>query len=322
MSSQIVKHILDEVVEVHRFGLLVLRNGSFNLFTEVSIKPQAGFINLTHEDVVLRNSVDAHCISPNVKLINTSNTTIDIGPHSAFCKELKLVSSSPDSPAGPFDEIYKNNTWGNGSVPGSNQNGCQQYLLFLKFIGRGRHILDVGCGDMQLYRDVDITEIFKAYTGVDVVRSVIVQNRESYSPIVRGVDYKIQQVNFIHGDIHTAFCADHEDNHYDLVVVKDVLNHLPNADIEQLLGQIRETLLTAVITQDYAPSLPTNNINIQAGDHRPLALMQAPFNIREDRNYEVVFWFNWLCSTEGRFKQTIVYGPRLKRVGSMPEPKI
>jgi SAM-dependent methyltransferase len=172
-----------------------------------------------------------------------------------------------DNPAdvkGVFEKIYGTGLWGGGSGRGSDPEVVQPYLLFLQaFLEQNaiESVVDVGCGDWSFSQLVDWGN--RRYLGVDVVASVIEENRRE------------------HGTANLSFrCADptREDLQVsgDLLLMKDVLQHLSNANVHKLLALTRRFRFS-LITNAYAPV----NDDCENGDTRPLDLRAAPFNLHD-----------------------------------------
>ena len=163
-----------------------------------------------------------------------------------------------------FDRIYRTGGWnGVGSGPGSlpEVNGPYLSLLdrMLRYSPSIRTVLDIGCGDWQLMQHLDLAG--KDYLGVDVSRRVIAANRRRFArPGVR-----FETMNPIVQDIPQV----------DLIIIKDVLAHLPYADIAIMLRKIRERSRFALITDDYADG---NHQDIALGEHRPINILAEPFH--------------------------------------------
>lgn len=119
-----------------------------------------------------------------------------------------------------FDDIYRNDRWGNGSGPGSRLSGATEFLSDLNAViapCRGVRFLDVGCGDGQIARGIDAHR----YLGVDVSEEAITRFKKSTNhPCVR------------------MNAADAE-WHFDFALIKDVLQHLPMEECRRLLRAVR-----------------------------------------------------------------------------------
>ena len=164
--------------------------------------------------------------------------------------------------ASTFSTIYERGVWGDGSGGGSELGNAALYVAYLQhFIEKNRikTIVDLGCGDWRLMRHVDLTGV--AYLGVDVVPSVIAANQAKY-----GSD----AVTFQAADV-TSFPAPT----CDLLLCKDVLQHLSNANAAAVLSRTSRSRFS-LITNDYSPA---NDDNLN-GDTRPLDITRAPFAVR------------------------------------------
>lgn len=122
-------------------------------------------------------------------------------------------------------------------------------------------VVDLGCGDWQFSRFINWSQVY--YIGIDVVESVIATNSSLYGS---------ENIEFM--------CFDPIGNpdlmpKGDLVLVKDVFQHLSNQHVCQLLALIKE-FKYGLITND----IPLKNIDCQDGDTRPIDVRLAPFNLK------------------------------------------
>ena len=118
---------------------------------------------------------------------------------------------------------------GVGSGPGSILKNNYKLINWLtEFIKKENinNILDLGCGDMQWIPGV-LTETNIKYTGVDCVPDLILNNREKH-----------QELDFICQDIVTYYI---EKQKYDLIFVKDVLQHFNNNRTREFIDNIRQS---------------------------------------------------------------------------------
>lgn len=132
-----------------------------------------------------------------------------------------------------FTDIYDRNVWG-GSGGGSSPEVTVQYreLLqnFLKEKGI-ESVVDFGCGDWQFSKLIDWSGVL--YFGFDCVESVIQRNAKEY------------------GSPDIIFHCSNEDTAIipaDLLILKDVLQHWTNKDVEAFLkresGKFKYILIT------------------------------------------------------------------------------
>ena len=185
-----------------------------------------------------------------------------------------LQNFDKDNLGKQFDAIYSVNRWGTGSGAGSLPQVTAGYREFLQnFIAQRniKTIADVGCGDWQFSRLMDFSKV--QYTGYDVSSIVIEQNTKLYQK---------DNIKFVHydGDFEQVEPAD-------LLICKDVLQHLPNAYIHNFL-KVLPKFQYALITNDIDELKPENN-NIDlpvAGGFRAIDLRAAPFNLPAQLSYD------------------------------------
>lgn len=162
-----------------------------------------------------------------------------------------------------FQSVYENQRWGHGSGPGSKPENTVEYRAFLKRFmeaNRVRSVTDLGCGDWQFSHMIDWSQV--DYLGLDVVPEIVAQNRNRFAlPNVRFEEFT--SIDDLPGG--------------DLLLSKEVLQHLPNRMIAEYLVAIRRKYRYALLTNG-AEASPGTNIDIAPGDYRPLRLHDAPFN--------------------------------------------
>ena len=162
-----------------------------------------------------------------------------------------------------FSKIYKEDLWHGGSGAGSKLENIKEYVDILqKYIDKPevKTVLDLGCGDWQFSKFLDLSSV--SYLGVDVVESVIESNSTSYSA---------SNIKFISRDITT-----YEVPKADLIICKDVLQHLSNKDVVTILVKIITSSKFSLITNDFNPD-NTENKDIDNGNYRCLDLTLSPF---------------------------------------------
>lgn len=201
------------------------------------------------------------------------------------------------SEAQVFTEIYDKNLWGGGSGQGSEPQNAEPYLQFLQKYLNVSHIhsiFDLGCGDWKLMSTLTIPDS-KKYEGFDLVSSVINADISHYQK---------HNVNFhLINDI-----KDFQNQHGDLLIVKDVIQHWPNDEIQYFLKNILPNFKYAFITNGFHPL----NINedIKTGDFRWIDLQGAPFNVGKE--FQVVLDYN----AHGTTKRVYMYtNPEVKSKG-------
>lgn len=168
-----------------------------------------------------------------------------------------------------FERIYRMNLWRgeeSRSGPGSSLEETAVIRAELPRLVReldARVLLDIPCGDFFWMRQV-LTELdLETYIGADVVANVIEENNRRYgSP----------RCTFVRLDL----CSDLLPR-ADLVVVRDVLDHLSFADIRLALSNLVASGSTYLLATTY-PVRP-DNTDIRSGDWRPLNLEAAPLSL-------------------------------------------
>ncbi len=184
---------------------------------------------------------------------------------------LPLISNTSEE---RFTTIYREAKWG-VNEKGEGFSGCGStvreaapYMKFLQdFIKKNKikTIVDVGCGDWTFSQYVDWNGA--KYTGIDVVRAVIDKNNAQFST---------KKISFIHSD-----GMDMNLPKADLIICKDVLQHLPDSEIEKFLKQLHK-FKHCLITNDVDPTTKTseNSEEVDLTYGRHLDLTKAPFNLR------------------------------------------
>jgi SAM-dependent methyltransferase len=169
-----------------------------------------------------------------------------------------------------FSAVYRNGVWLDGRPSGSlsglgseleNTESIRRRIPdFLKSIG-SRTLLDVGCGDFNWMKEVQLP---CQYIGVDIVRDVIEANASLYGSARRS----FQVLDATSGPLPPA----------DTVLCREVLFHLSFRDIWRLIQNVRSSGASFLIaTNDDALKL---NADIISGDFRLLNLRKAPFYFR------------------------------------------
>ncbi len=164
-----------------------------------------------------------------------------------------------------FDAMYA--PGGTGSGVGSGVAYTAGYRAFLERFMREhdiRSVLDVGCGDWQFSRLVDWGD--RLYVGVD-----------ECGPL-------IDRLNAEHGARQRYFLWYPPKTPFDLVIVKDVMIHLPNAEVLALIGKLqRQRHKHLLLVNDIA----TPNVDIERGHYRALDITAPPFGVKA----EIVYTF-------------------------------
>nr|WP_047166567.1 methyltransferase domain-containing protein [Sphingomonas sp. Y57] len=155
--------------------------------------------------------------------------------------------------------------WGGHSGDGSLPYWTIEYRAFLeRFIHLNaiKSVVDIGCGDWQFSRLINWTGV--RYHGFDVVPSVVERNRHRFGNELISFDLMPQDLS----QVPSA----------DLLIMKDVLQHLPDREIlrhrDSLFGRYPRCLLT----NSFNKLDTARNIDIAFGDFRCLDLNAAPYD--------------------------------------------
>lgn len=201
-----------------------------------------------------------------------------------------------------FTGIYSDHTWRgeSRSGPGSDGAATAAYRRTLERFLAGhpiRSVLDIGCGDWESSRLVSWKDV--KYFGVDVVPDLVARNSDEFgSPNVQ-----FAVLDFMTEELPPA----------DLLICKDVLQHLPNTYVHMFLNKIN-VYPYALLTNDIAtykqppwtrfwrprPFGPPKNSEITLGGKRNLCLREPPFSIRARRllQYTVRYdTYKWVKET-------------------------
>lgn len=87
-----------------------------------------------------------------------------------------------------------------------------------------KNMLDCPCGDMNYISRV-LKKVNVKYTGIDIVDNIIQENKIKYP------QYKFKQLNVI----------DQKLSNYDLILMKDLLNHLSFKSIKKIFKNIKNS---------------------------------------------------------------------------------
>ena len=186
-----------------------------------------------------------------------------------------------------FDQIYLTSYWGKGSGKGSSLKETEPYCLFLEdFINKHNieSIVDLGCGDWQFSKFLDFGKA--TYIGVDASKYIIDINKNKFSS---------NKVSFMHLPEDYLKIPPS-----DLLICKDVLQHLNNEEIEKIiriLPNYKYALITndninisfifrVIINKILRPFSTPINKDIKIGDYRPIDLNRLPFGMHFKKVFE------------------------------------
>lgn len=155
------------------------------------------------------------------------------------------------SPEEVFTEIYATNRW--GGAPGELNSGAGSddaitapYVAMLRDRADAdrfseRRLVDLGCGDFRV--GAQLQTLCGHYTGVDIVKRVVERNTALYGG---------PKTNFVHLNIIDDPLPDG-----DICTIRQVLQHLSNAQIATVLAKLRK-YEAVFITEHY----PTSDVGV------------------------------------------------------------
>jgi 2-polyprenyl-3-methyl-5-hydroxy-6-metoxy-1,4-benzoquinol methylase len=177
-----------------------------------------------------------------------------------------------------FTQIYQKSLWGKNSHgegcsgDGSSLVNATPYMNFLQTFMQEhdiKSVVDVGCGDWEFSKHMDWTGI--TYIGIDVVPTVVKKNNALY---------KNKKCSFICKDVTKKSLPKG-----DLLICKDVLQHLTTQDIKAVCRQFQK-FKYCLITNDIDNTSSVVKLNDDLpvlGGLRELDLTLEPFNITAEK---------------------------------------
>lgn len=154
---------------------------------------------------------------------------------------------------------------GQGSGDGSTAAYTSSWRAFIQDFMRQnnvRSVLDFGCGDWQFSKLIDWGD--RVYFGVDVVGGLIHRLRKEHG----GPNRFFQEIDPLAPSLPGPV---------DLLIVKDVLQHLSNADILQLLPRFKVARHWLLVNDKSAGG---KNPDTKTGGYRWLDMSAPPFSLQ------------------------------------------
>jgi SAM-dependent methyltransferase len=170
------------------------------------------------------------------------------------------------SSAEAFRRLYEGEdmAWGGHSGGGSDAYWTIEYRAFLDrflHLNNIRTIIDIGCGDWQFSRFLNLDG--RRYYGFDVVPSVVERNRQRYGS--ETITFDLMPTDF--SVLPQA----------DLLIMKDVLQHLPDAEITRHKQDLFPHYPCCLISNSYRKVATGQNHDIPPGAFRCLDLKAEPY---------------------------------------------
>lgn len=186
-----------------------------------------------------------------------------------FSDDFVLPARDPIEEA--FTTVCTRRLWGgNPSGEGSTPENTVLYRFFLQNFLKDHNIqtvTEVGSGDWGFSKMIDWSGI--QYTGYDICKELVETNQKEFGS---------STIKFIHGN---ALRLDLP--HADLLICKDVLQHLPNYEIYVIFPQLKKFKHVLLINDVDAETLTSDNRDMFAGGFRPIDLTKPPFNLKAQK---------------------------------------
>lgn len=166
-----------------------------------------------------------------------------------------------------FSRIYRTNSWGSDSSmsgPGSEIEQTKTVIAILETVIRAKgitRVLDVPCGDFHWMQQVNLNGV--DYIGGDIVAELIERDTERFG----GERVQFYALDVIRNDLPRA----------DLVLCRDCLVHLSNAQVKKAIRNIVRSGSTWLLTTVFTGGV--NDKDIAQGQWRNLNLTKAPFSL-------------------------------------------
>jgi hypothetical protein len=182
-----------------------------------------------------------------------------------------------------FSKIYEDSAWGRSGDPsqpffsgsGSHDDAIitayvDAVRAFLASFERKPDVVDLGCGDF--FVGARLRPWCGAYTACDIVPELIAFNRTKFAEL----DVDFRTVDLVADTLPAG----------DVVFIRQVLQHLSNAQIAQALPKIRATYRFLVLTEhlpgmpDFVPNLDKQpGAGVRTGAGSGVVLTRPPFDL-------------------------------------------
>jgi SAM-dependent methyltransferase len=171
-----------------------------------------------------------------------------------------------------FEAAYGDRRWatdsqGKGtSGEGSTLEATKPYRAFLQdfLVTHGiRSVVDAGCGDWEFSQAMDWTGI--DYLGLDIVPAVIAANRARFGK--PGIRFAVADI--VRDPLPAA----------DLLIVKDVLQHLPDSSVDRVLAQLPRYRHVLIVNDVELDTLTAKTRDAEIAAYRPLDVTRPPYSV-------------------------------------------
>ena len=202
-----------------------------------------------------------------------------------------------------FSTIYKDNVWGGDSgefVSGSgtlNANTSIYVKNISEFIEKNniKTMLDIGCGDFRVGRQICKENPALSYTGADIVDSLI--------------EYNTQQFNSNNIKFRVLDAVDDALPSADLCTIRQVWQHLSNDEIVKIIPKL--SIFKYIIITEHLPIGDNISINLDKNHGPDIRLLKKsgvfiespPFNMQ---NAKVLFEYREDFKVFGKMQPAVI----------------
>ncbi|MDR9416649.1 MAG: class I SAM-dependent methyltransferase [Gracilimonas sp.] len=204
-----------------------------------------------------------------------------------------MISKKPWPTEDAMAQVYDKNLWGGEDVDFYSGDGShdpalldpyvQAVIAFLTSFEEPLVVCDLGCGDFNVGRS--FVEYSKKYIAVDIVPELIERNKTKFTH---------ENLEFYCRDI-----ANHEFPSGDCAILRNVLQHISNAEIQEIISKLynfQNLIVTEhVPEEDFIPNkdiISGQGIRLKKGSG--VDLLAPPFNIEVKEHRE------WLTLPYGK----------------------
>lgn len=178
-----------------------------------------------------------------------------------------------------MDQIYDLKLWGGKAFDFYSGSGSHDpkiinpYLESIMSFLNAHHsslvVCDLGCGDFNIGKH--LTKYTKKYIAVDIVEKLITRNKK----IFKADNLEFYCLNATEDELPPADC----------IIIRQVLQHLSNAEIQNLIKKL--TVYKYIILTEHLPLdsfIPNKNIisgqGIRLKQNSGVNILEAPFNFK------------------------------------------
>ena len=188
-------------------------------------------------------------------------------------------SKTPWPTKAAMEQIYEKHLWGGKeskfySGEGSHLDELVQPYIqvvkeFLTSFEQPISVCDLGCGDFNVGKE--LVKYTKNYIGVDIVERLIEYNKEKYT----AENLEFQCLDIAEVELPVADC----------VMIRQVLQHLSNQEVQNILQKL-SAYKYVIVTEHIPEGEFVPNIDIISGQgirlkkRSGLNLLESPFNLK------------------------------------------